>query len=48
MNVIMFANPTNEIHHPQKINKKSPGFGMIILNSIEKTAILHAYIFVMQ
>ena len=43
MNVIAVANPTNEIHYPQKLNKKSPGFGIIILNSIDKTAILHAY-----
>ena len=43
MNVIAVANPTNEIHHPQKINKKSPGFGIIILNKRKKTALLHAY-----
>ncbi len=43
MNVVAVANPTNEIHAPQKINKKSPGFGIIILNKKDKTATLHAY-----
>lgn len=43
MNVLAVANPTNEVHPPQKINKKSPGFGIIVLNNERKTAILHAY-----
>lgn len=43
MNVVAVANPTIETHSPQNINKKSPGFGIIILNSVEKSAVLHAY-----